>query len=293
LLAVALLVARVAPDPTGRLLWQERCFFGLARLEQAPAGPEFPRDTLVRLVHGGTIHGQACSNWTDARGKTLPLGYYHPRGPAGDFLALPEGAVPRKKVAAIGLGVGALAYYARLGEDWKFIEIDPIMRTLAGKRDWFPFLAEAAGTCSVVLGDGRIQMTREKDGDLDLIILDAFSSDSIPAHLLTREALAIYQSKLAPGGRILAHISNRHLDLLPLFAGLGEEAGMAVHSWWDTGGNREADRGHMASRWVLLGDLPKGLRGGWEKARPNLPKVVWTDSHAALWPLVRLGGVED
>ena len=291
LLAVAILGSQLAPDPTTRLLWQERSFFGLARVEQAADG----RDTLIRLVHGGTVHGQACATWLDKEGRALALGYYHPRGPAGDLLSLPNEALGRGRVAAVGLGVGALAYYARPGEDWDFFEIDPLMERLARRREWFPYLGECrAANCRVTLGDGRMRLTDRPEGAYDLIILDAFSSDSIPAHLLTREALALYLSRLAPGGRILAHISNRHLDLEPLLQGLALDAGIGLVTWWDAGATgSDGPRGWMASHWALLGDLPKGLRGPWSGPGLAVKPVLWTDRHAALWPLVRLGGAAD
>ena len=294
LLANALLVGRLAPDPTGRLLWQERSFFGQARVEMAQ-GPR-PGESLFRLVHGGTIHGQACGSWRDGAGKTLPLGYYHPRGPAGDLFSLPAGALPRKKVAAIGLGVGALAYYARPGEEWTFLEIDPLMERVAKRKEWFPFLNQSAGNCQVSLGDGRLLMAAQPAASFDLIILDAFSSDSIPTHLLTREAMEVYQSRLAPGGTMLVHISNRYLELLPVLAGLGKAFGVSVHSWWDSSApstGSPTDSGWMASHWVLLGDKPRGLRGPWTTPDPGTKTVTWTDSHAALLPLLRLGGAED
>jgi hypothetical protein len=294
LLAIALLVAKVAPDPTGKLIWQERSFFGMARVELTGEGRA--DQAITRLVHGGTIHGQACPAWRDGRGQVIPLGYYHPRGPTGDLLGLPSEALPRKRVAAIGLGVGALAYYARPNEEWTFLEIDPLMEKLARRKEWFPYLDQSSGKCSVRLGDGRLLMAREPEAAFDLIILDAFSSDSIPAHLLTREAMEIYKSKLAPGGRLLVHISNRYLELLPVVSGMAAEAGMAVHSWWDATGpgpDSLGAKGWMASHWALLGDLPKGLRGPWIAPASDLKPVHWTDSHAALLPLLRLGGAAD
>lgn len=294
LMAIALMVGKLAPDPTGKLVWQERSFFGQVRVEMA-SGPK-PGETVFRLVHGGTIHGQACASWRDAAGKTLPLGYYHPRGPAGDLFSLPPEALPRKKVAAIGLGVGALAYYARPGEEWTFLEIDPLMERIANRKDWFPYLNQSAGNCQIRLGDGRLLMTAEPPASFDLIILDAFSSDSIPTHLLTREAMEVYQSRLLPGGRVLVHISNRYLELLPVLAGLGKGCGMAVHSWWDSSApstGSSGDAGWMASHWVLLGDKPAGLRGPWTQTDKGTKPALWTDNHAALLPVVRLGGVED
>ena len=294
LMAIALMVGRLAPDPKGKLLWQERSFFGQAKVEMAHGTK--PGETLFRLVHGGTIHGQACASWRDADGKILPLGYYHPRGPAGDLLSLPPAAMPRKKVAAIGLGVGALAYYARPGEEWTFLEIDPLMERVANRKEWFPYLNQSVGNCQVLLGDGRLLMASEPSATYDLIILDAFSSDSIPTHLLTREAMEVYQSKLAAGGRLLVHISNRYLELLPVLSGLADTFGMESHSWWDSSAPSIASpaaSGWMASHWVLLGGKPAGLRGAWAKPHPGSKATLWTDSHAALLPLVRLGGAED
>ena len=156
------------------------------------------------------------------RGPREPLGYYHREGPLGDVFAGIEGPV-----AAVGLGAGAVAAYGKPGQEFTFYEIDPVVTRLASDPRHFRYLADSPARIGVVTGDARLMLGKAPDGHYGLILLDAYSSDSIPVHLLTREAMRLYLSKLAPGGRIALHISNLHMDLRPVVASLGRDAGLA------------------------------------------------------------------
>lgn len=194
-----------------------RSFFGVNRVRLVTDG------TIRVLQHGTTVHG---AQSTKPGGETVPLGYYSREGPFGRFFeALAGRGVAR--VGVVGLGTGALACYARPGEAWTFHEIDPAVEKLASDGRFFHFLA-ACGRPRIVLGDARLTLKNVPDAGYDAIVIDAFSSDSIPLHLLTREALALYHRKLAPNGVILFHISNRYLDLAPLVAALARDAGSPV-----------------------------------------------------------------
>jgi spermidine synthase len=175
---------------------------------------------FIKLYHGTTLHGQQRA---DESGPPRPMTYYHERGPVGHlFAALPPEKL--RKVAVVGLGTGAVAAYARPGQDWIFYEIDPAVVQVANNEEYFRFLSSCQGkSCNVVLGDARRQLTRAANASFDLIILDGFCSDAIPVHLLTREAIRLYVQKLAPDGVILLHVSNVHLDLPPLIRRLADD----------------------------------------------------------------------
>ena len=145
----------------------------------------------------------------ERRGEALT--YFHQTGPFGQALqALPRAATARE-VAVVGLGVGTMASYARPGQRWTFFEIDPAIERIARTPAHFSFMEACGDRCPVVIGDARISLNRVPERSYDLLVLDAFSSDSIPIHLLTREAVALYLSRLAPDGVLVMHISNRHL----------------------------------------------------------------------------------
>ncbi|HEY1188329.1 MAG TPA: fused MFS/spermidine synthase, partial [Gemmata sp.] len=226
----------------GETLHKERNFFGVIRVT---------RDgQFIKLIHGTTLHGQQRA---DEPGPPRPMTYYHRRGPVGQlFDSLPP--KPGRKVGVVGLGTGAVASYARPGEEWTFYEIDPAVVRVARDTSYFRFLSECQGSCGVVLGDARRHLTKAPDGTYDIIILDGFCSDAIPVHLLTREAIALYVSKLAPGGIIAMHVSNNHLDLPPLIRRLADDHSpkLVVRYCHDSPTDAERADGKTESQWMLL-----------------------------------------
>jgi SAM-dependent methyltransferase len=184
-------------------LYVDRGFFGLNRVVD---------DGRIRLmVHGTTTHG---GQLTDPGGAREPLTYYHRSGPFGrvltSFLGGRAGAV---RYGVLGLGAGGIAAYVRSGDSIAFFEIDPTVVRIAEDPSLFTFLSGAPGTVRVVLGDGRLTLADEPDGSFDVLVLDAFSGDAPPAHLLTVEAVDLYLRKLAPGGLLLFNVSNRYVDV--------------------------------------------------------------------------------
>ncbi len=263
----------------GTTLHMERNFFGVVRVTRSPNGK------FIRLIHGTTIHGQQRA---DEAGRPHPLTYYHEMGPVGSvFASLPADQIHR--VGVVGLGTGAVAYYAKPGQDWTFFEIDPAVVRIARDPAYFRFLSTClADSCEVVLGDARRQIARMADSEFDLIILDAFCSDAIPVHLLTREAIRLYFQKLTPRGVLAIHISNIHLDLQPLLARLAadHEPPLVLRYWHDIASVSERLGGKNDSQWLVLarkeadlGKMAKNLY--WEKVK-LVPGPIWRDDFANL-----------
>lgn len=260
--------------PHGETLLVSRNFFGTLRVVHSPDG------RFVQLVHGTTTHGQQP---VDTPGPPPPSTYYSPTGPAGRLLThLPPER--RERVALVGLGVGALAAYSEPGEHWTYYEIDPAVVRIARDSGYFTFLQEARGTVDIELGDARRQLALAPDGTFDLIVLDAFSSDAIPVHLLTQEAFSLYVRKLKPHGVLAFHLSNRYLDLPPLVARLAANAEPAFSFWLDDdfASEREREQGKYPSLWGVLARDPRDLGPvatdrRWQRT-PAAPGPIWTDT---------------
>src|SRR6185312_10394904 len=188
-----------------------------------------------------------------------PLTYYSRGGPIGDVMRVLAGDARRRRVGLVGLGVGTLAAYTAPGEHWTFFEIDPAVVEVARGSGLFTYLADAQGTVDVVLGDGRLSLAAAPDGSFGLLVLDAFSSDAVPAHLLTREALALYARKLAPGGLLAFHLSNQYLSLVPVVAGAAAGEGLIGIRRFGGVSAAEIDGGICASAWVVLARAARDL----------------------------------
>ncbi len=209
------------------------------------------------------------------------------RSPDGAFVRLVHGTTLHGQQRTDGPGAEAVAAYAKPGQEWTFYEIDPSVKRIAEDPAYFRFLSSCkAASCDVVLGDARRMLTRAPDGAFDVILLDAFSSDAIPVHLLTREALALYVRKLAPGGVLAMHVSNVHLDLPPLVDRLAADHAppLAARYWDDHPTEAEKADGKTASQWMVLArtaaDLgPMGRGPLWHPVRAG-PGPVWRDDFA-------------
>ena len=205
----------------GTTLWADRGFFGVLKVT---------RDHASRfhfLLSGRAMHGEQALDPVQAK---IPLAYYHPSGPAGDVLGplpAPGRKLPPRTVGVIGLGVGSLAAYARPGDEWTFFEINPAVVGVAGRYFTYLKTAEQWAKVHIEVGDARLRLREGEDARFDVLVLDAFSSDAVPTHLVTREALAVYRRALRPGGILLAHVTNDHVRLAPVFGALARDAGMA------------------------------------------------------------------
>lgn len=249
-----------------------RTFFGVLRVREDANGPS------RMLIHGRISHGvQLVSD--DPERRLVPLSYYHRTGPLGSiFMGMDQIRRPAR-VAVAGLGVGTIAAYAEPGQEFAFFEIDPEVVRIAGDPRWFTFLSECRGTTRVVVDDARLALAREPDGSLDLLVVDAFSGDSVPTHLLTREALALYGRKLAADGVVAFHISNKFLDLKPVVESLAVDGGWMALDGYDL--EVPAEYARVASHWMAVSrsiDVIKAIYG-----RPTSEHWQWTpaDGRAA------------
>ncbi|MBL9128967.1 MAG: fused MFS/spermidine synthase, partial [Verrucomicrobiales bacterium] len=259
----------------------ERNFFGVTRVTVDPKAGSH------QIVHGNTIHGR---QFRDPERRNLPLAYYHRLGPLGSafdaFRRRPAGGDGPSQIGVIGLGAGSMAAYAEPGDAWTFFEIDPAVIRVARDPRWFTFLRDCrASRLEVVEGDARLRLGDRPDGGFDVLVLDAFSSDAIPVHLLTREALALYLRKLRPNGWLLAHLSNRYLDLEPVLDALARDAGLVCRAFDDT--QEDAAAGKEASHWVVLArrasDLgPLSRSVSWVPAVGGRDRAPWTDRRAGI-----------
>jgi hypothetical protein len=264
----AMLAAGLLHNPAeGGVIHAERTFFGVVRVR---AG-EGPRHTLF---HGNTMHGEQVLT-AALRGE--PRSYYHRLGPIGQVLTTHSDRLAGGRVGVVGLGAGSLAAYATPGQRWTFYEIDPAVARVASTPQFFTYLDDCGPGCRVVLGDGRLSLARSTE-TFDLLVLDAFSSDAIPVHLLTREALQVYLSRLSPDGVLAFHISNRHLDLRPILGALAADAGLLAYAQLDAAGDRAI--GHTGSSWMVMARDAQALESltrdsRWVRAEAG--SDLWTD----------------
>ena len=290
-MAAILLGVLLLPTIVGQLkgsLVMARSFFGVYRvLEVGEAG------RFRVLTHGTTVHG---AQDTRPGHRRSPTTYYSVGGPAGQlFEALEDaaGAPPIERVGSVGLGVGSLACYRQPGQAWTVYEIDPVVVRLARDPRYFSVLADCGGDTEIVLGDGRIQLARAPMAGYDLLILDAFSSDAVPLHLLTAEALALYREKTAGDGLILFNVSNRHLYLAPILARLAESQGLKA--WRRVHMIPEADRDLYAatpSEWVVMTADPGRAAlmeslPGWQRLSADPATDLWTDDFSNILGVIR------
>jgi hypothetical protein len=277
-LAALLTAGILYTGANGRPIYSERNFFGTLRVT-VDSGRN-----LHLLVHGNTVHGRQSL----APGhEHEPLSYYSRTGPFGELYAGLRSTLGQARVGAIGLGAGSLASYAQSEQDWTYYEIDPAVERVARDPAYFTFLRDcAARELRVVLGDGRLRLREAPDGGYDVLVLDAFSSDAVPVHLLTREAMRLYLQKLAPHGVLALHLSNRYLDLRPVVATLAKDAKLIGRFRDDRElGPGEREAGKDPSQWAVLArsaaDLGAIRRNMlWQPLTAPRDVPVWTDDYS-------------
>ena len=260
---------------------------------------DYPETNQRRLAHGTTLHGL---QRTDAEHRRDPTTYYGPQSGVGLTLGRAEAlAGPNASVGIVGLGAGTLACYRKPGQDWTIFEIDPVMVDIARDPAKFTFLSGCAPDTPIVIGDARLRIAEQPSGHFDIIVIDAFSSDAIPLHLLTKEAIGIYARALKPGGILLIHISNRFFGLEPVLAAEAKARGWTAAIRMDPGPAGDEYGDLTGSNWVALTATPDRMRqltggirprkdsyddGAWVplEARPGFTR--WTDDYASTLPVL-------
>lgn len=277
-LSALLMGGYVAAQGGGSWLYTERNFFGISRVRE---------DTELALrvyAHGVTLHGLQS---TDEKYRLVPGAYY---GPLRDIFARLPAAVMDAPVGALGLGIGTIACYAKPRQEMDFYEIDPASIHIANDPTYFTFMRDCPGRRRIIVGDGRIELTKAPDGRYGLIVMDAFSSDAIPMHLLTLEALTMYGRKLRPDGLIAFNVSNRYLDLLPVLRTLSAELGWPARYRFNAAVNSSRE---VSSLWVVLAKNHETLEPldslrVWKPLPAETgSRYRWTDDYSNLLGILR------
>lgn len=273
-----LLVSASIVDSARRSIANSRNFYGALRVSER--NPDVPNYHYYRLHHGAVVHGM---QFQSKEKRLWPTAYYGENSGVG--LALTRTPSPGgRKIAGIGLGVGTIAAYGQPSDHFRFYEIDPAVADFA--RTYFSFLEDGAAPYEIILGDARLSLAAEQDTRYDIIVVDAFSGDSVPAHLLTVEALDMYLARLAPAGILAFHISNLYLDLEPVVAALAKARGLEARYVEDPG---VTVRGQSQSMYMLLAREASALEFLREAGRVANDRGVkpWTDDFSNLFQVIK------
>jgi len=283
-LFVAALVGIILVTPLLEPLWQgdhfiikKRNYYGIYEIYDTKGGVRV-------LVHGTTLHG---IELIDKQRRRFPIGYYSPFSAIGSLLI--KDVFQAKRVGVVGLGTGTLSMYAKLDCPIDYYELDADVKSLASKYFWY--LAEAPGEVNIILGDARLSLKKAPDGEYDLLVIDAFSGDSIPIHLVNKDVLVEYRRKLAPRGGIVFHITNRYLNLEPVLAKMAADSGayVALKDVGDEGLN-------MRSIWcILTWDDDRFIKliteENWQPLEidPKDQGRIWSDDYSTILPIINMG----
>ena len=285
---------------------RERNFFGVVRVKEVK--DETGATQFRTLQHGSTLHGKQLTNPSIAR---RPLSYYSPFTGIG-ILLNPRETTKTLHIGVVGLGVGTLSTYGGQSDSFRFYEIDPAVIRIAQDDEYFTYLRDSPSEIKIIPGDARLNLQMELDSklnqDFDILVIDAFSSDAIPLHLITREAFQLFLDHLNQSGILAVHITSRHFDLLPIIIRIGESLGLEMLSvLYDPGSARQAG---LKTRWVFLSPNPEKIQSLTQKVNqqqlrisavsdasivvfqpdPNVPQnaPLWTDDYSSLFELLGL-----
>jgi hypothetical protein len=261
---------------------RSRSYFGIYTVR------DYEETNIRTLAHGTTLHGQQSLNPEQAR---QPMSYYGPS--SGVAIALGDAQKlygQNARIGVVGLGTGTLACFKKSAEQWRIFEIDPAVVRYSQDRT-FTFVSKCAPDAQMIVGDARIKLAQLPKGSLDMLVIDAFSSDSIPLHLMTDEAFGVYLDALAPKGMLVLHISNRFIELEPAVAALARHRRLDVMKREDNPADRTA---LTPSTWLALSRDP-AMVSALAEGRVDMPwanlmppaKQVWSDDHASILPFVR------
>ncbi len=297
-------------------IYEERSFFGVVRVREDVVDLDNATKRIEHtLVHGSTNHGAQWAEisdeladkipnrrdlWAKAKKGRTPITYYFRTGPVGQVFTRLADPVQTREIGVIGLGTGTTAAWAKPGQRVTYFEIDPMVKRISyDSARLFSYVtdAEAHGVpVAIEMGDARITLEddeRVPPGKFDILIVDAFSSDAIPIHLLTKEAIEVYFRKLSATGILLVHVSNRHLELAPVVGNLARELGLVCRICRDdTVSDEDEERGKFASDWVILVRKEKRLgslatNSKWKPIPPDDRVGIWTDDFSNVVDVLR------
>jgi hypothetical protein len=289
----------------GRTLHSERTFFGVIEVKRQegdtykmPNSSEPDKVHLVyshNLFHGSTRHGR---QMLDPKMRRVPASYYHPTGPIGLAFRALQGDPRLDDVAIVGLGAGCLAAYGVKGQHFTFYEIDPAVARIASDARFFTYLGDSAAQVRVLIGDGRLLLAAEPDRRFGFLVVDGFTSDAIPVHLLTREAFEVYFRKMRADGLLALHLTSEFFELLPVVRAIAADLGLSGLSWQDNElTDTERIEGKSRSLWAMLARDPAALeplqgQSGWELLErgvrfPSERRFLWTDNFSSPLSVLR------
>jgi hypothetical protein len=281
-LGALFLSSTIYSGQSGHVLLTDRSFFGVYSVSE--------REGKRQLFHGSTVHGTQSMNPSRSR---EPLAYYYETGPIGQVFRFPPLSRQLKEIGVIGLGAGSLACYSEPWRHFTFYEIDPTVERIARNPRYFTFLRDCLPEIRITIGDARLSLAEESKHKYDLLIVDAFGSDTIPVHLVTADAIELYGSMLTDHGILAFNISNRYLDLRPVLGQIAQHFGLVAIVQEDLSiGAYELDRGKFASVWVLLTRQRTDFAAldsqpNWHDVQLQARTRLWTDDYSSLVSIIR------
>lgn len=272
--------------------YRTRSYFGIYNVYPDPT------DNLQKLVNGTTLHGL---QKLDPVKATEPTSYYGRTSGVGTVLSRAPLLANNARIGIVGLGAGTLACYKKPGQEWHFYEIDPVMVDIAKNPKHFSFLSRCTPDASIHIGDARLTLDKQAEASLDILVIDAFSSDAIPMHLLTREAFQVYRRVLGPNGVLVVHVSNRYFDLVPVIYSESKNGEWTTAMRWDE--PEQTDPALTSSAWIAMTATPDRLLEAtgymsvgapeWTELRKHPTFPGWTDDYGSVLPLVKFWNKED
>jgi len=299
ILIVVSLIAYSQMSTSPRLIMVDRSFFGILRVTKLSSDGEVidpdlkiegVKDVFHCLSHGTTLHG--IERRLDNMRMNYPLSYYSREGPVGSVFRVGQINRAFKNIGVVGLGCGTLAWYGRPWQHFDFFEIDPKIVEIAKNPDYFSFLQNSKASISHIIGDARVSLQNIPDQTYDLLVIDAYSSDAVPIHLMTLEAFKLYKAKIKPDGMMLFHISSRYFKLSPVIRRICDELGVACLRSYDEPSNYSIrydwyDYDQISrSDWIAAGNPlhleTLKLYARWDEVASNHNYSLWTDDYANL-----------
>ncbi len=269
------------------VLYRDRNFFGVMKVVDTKFGERI-------LLHGTTNHGAQA---LDPKLHLTPLSYYSPKSPLNAAFSFKNLSRGNQEVAVVGLGIGVTACNSKPGRHFDFFEIDPEIAAIAQDKELFTFLSDCGSPYDIILGDGRLTIQKQPDHHYDIIFIDVFSSDNIPVHVLTKEAIATYMQKLKPDGVLIFNISNNYLDIEPVLTKISKDLKVPGYAHVTTGGTIEgteimyyaAHGFSMSNNQSYIKYLEKQ---GWTEGRERTGVKLWTDQFSNVFSVFenRIGG---